>query len=647
MSERAPSRDVAAHATSSAQRASTRGVLLLFVLLNALFQALIYVIHDGRLTFSLSPSPTGEMRFLFAAYVVAGVLTLSGVLYLFALGIDRLVPRRDLRGWGPWFLIVIEGLIFFALSLDARNYEIMGVHLFSPIAAKTLTNADVQREMQIPIGTVLGILALGIGSFAAEPFIYRWCLKRGELPPFQSSNGRRWIQLAALGTILLTVGIVMGTRPRIPGEQRQYVRALPFASQLLGESSPFLEVMACHYPPETREKPVVLEQKKDVVLLTIETLRALDFGPEFTPELHALANRPECVVSDQHFSGGHTTEFGVFSLLYGVHAFHYAPFQTRSIPSVPLTALRDNGFRLEGAASSQLREWNKGAFMLENFDEYQEFVDVPSDEGDRQVLEWLKTTFHAEHTGPRFLFAFMDSTHHNYLYPPEFERFTPVIPPDYDHFIGDERLAPHHQKIHNRYKNALGYVDSLVGELVASIEERLTRGEVILVVTGDHGEEFWEHGFLGHGAPVFHNERIQVPFILCGAGSPESIPLSGHVDMFPTLFSLLGANRIPGKQDGMNGSTLTAALPDDHLLLINGLDFPWGARLAVAIGGDLKVHMELCPGEIPCLRAWNITDRQDQSLHEPPPLAHTLVQWSVSELQRWLTIQPVRGLLSK
>lgn len=642
MPEKTHSSDVAAHAKSGKSPNAIRGAMMLFVLLNAGFQALVYVIHDGRLVFTLTPSPTGEMRLLFAAYVITAVLMLALLFYMTAVAIDRLVPRQGGDGWGPLFLIGIEGLVFFLLSLDARNYEIMGVHLFSSITAKTLANADVQREMQIPIMTVVGIVALGIASFAAEPFLFRWCRTREERFPFSPATGRRWVQLAMLGVMLLTLGLVTSIQPQIPGEQRVYVRALPFSGALLGESSPFLAVEAVHYPPKSDESPIVLQRKKDVVLITIETLRAPDFGAEFTPHLHALANRAECVASDQHFSGGHTTEFGVFSLLYGVHAFHYEPFQQRSIPSVPLGILRSNGFRLEGAASSQLREWNKGAFMLANFDDYQEFVDVPSDQGDRRVVDWLKERLSADHAEPRFLFGFLDSTHHNYLYPPEFERFTPVIPPNYDHFIGDERLAPKRERIHNRYKNALGYVDFLVGELVASLDERLASGEVILMVTGDHGEEFWEHGFLGHGAPVFNNERIQVPFILCGEGRPDALTRSGHIDMFPTLFSLLGGTRTPTTRDGLNGDALQGGLPEDHFLMINGLDFPWGARLAVAISGELKVHMELCRGSKPCLRAWNTTDLQDQSGTQASPLISEVVQRSVGELQRWMDIHPVR-----
>ena len=642
MSEQTPSSDVTAHAESGANSSHLRGAMLLFALTNAGFQALIYVIHDGRLTYALDPAPTAEMRLLFGAYVLAGALVIAGLLYGLAIGLDRLIPRRDRPTWGTWFLVGIEGLLFFVLSLDARNYEIMGVHLFSPIAAKTLANADVQREMQIPLATVAGVVALGIASFAAEPFLFRWCRRKGDRFPLSPATGRRWIQLAMLGLLLVAIGVVANLQPRIPGEQRVYVRALPFAGAILGESSPFLRAEAVRYPPDSTSPPVRLQQKKDVILVTIETLRAADFNALYTPRLHALTQRPACVASDQHFSGGHTTEFGVFSLLYGIHGFHYEPFQVRSLPSVPLGILRANGYALEGAASSQLREWNKGAFMLENFDAYQEFVDVPSDQGDRKVIEWLKGRLNARSDSPRLLFAFLDSTHHNYLYPPEFERFTPVIPPDYDHFIGDERLAPHREQIHNRYKNALGYVDSLIGELVDALDERLERGEVVLVITGDHGEEFFERGFLGHGAPVFYNERIQVPFVLCSEGRPDAITRSGHVDMFPTVFDLLEADRIPGEGDGLNGDSLRGGIQGDHFLLINGLDFPWGARLAVAIGQDLKAHVELCSESTPCLRPWLITDLQDAPRNPQTPGAAALVQRSVRELHRWLDIGPTR-----
>ena len=65
---------------------------------------------------------------------------------------------------------------------------------------------------------------------------------------------------------------------------------------------------------------------------------------------------------------------------------------------------------------------------------------------------------------------------------------------------------------------------------------------VLLVVTADHGEEFGEHGRLGHGTNL-HREQIHVPLLIRWPGTlkPGRIdtPVS-LIDIYPTLVELLG-----------------------------------------------------------------------------------------------------------
>ena len=68
------------------------------------------------------------------------------------------------------------------------------------------------------------------------------------------------------------------------------------------------------------------------------------------------------------------------------------------------------------------------------------------------------------------------------------------------------------------------------------------RGRVTLL-TGDHGEEFGEHGYWGHTSN-FTPEQVRVPFLLSGPGieaGSEHRPTS-HLDVSNTLLELLGAD---------------------------------------------------------------------------------------------------------
>ncbi len=79
--------------------------------------------------------------------------------------------------------------------------------------------------------------------------------------------------------------------------------------------------------------------------------------------------------------------------------------------------------------------------------------------------------------------------------------------------------------------------------------------DLVLVVTSDHGEEFFEHGGTSHGTSLY-DEMVRVPLMiyapgLVPAGRRIDTPVS-TIDIFPTLCDLLGFE-VP---DGLRGESL-------------------------------------------------------------------------------------------
>ena len=93
----------------------------------------------------------------------------------------------------------------------------------------------------------------------------------------------------------------------------------------------------------------------------------------------------------------------------------------------------------------------------------------------------------------------------------------------------------------NNYKNAVYFDDFVVGNLIKILKTRDLLNNTIVIITGDHGAEFYERGFWGHNS-AFSPEQIKVPFILY---LPDAEPkkynsLTSHLDIAPTLIELLG-----------------------------------------------------------------------------------------------------------
>lgn len=81
--------------------------------------------------------------------------------------------------------------------------------------------------------------------------------------------------------------------------------------------------------------------------------------------------------------------------------------------------------------------------------------------------------------------------------------------------------------------------------------------DTVVIVTADHGEELWDHGFVGHGRTVYQ-ESIHVPLMMRIPGrSPAVIEWpTESIDLLPTLMGLTGVSADASWQ----GRNLLAAL---------------------------------------------------------------------------------------
>jgi arylsulfatase A-like enzyme len=96
------------------------------------------------------------------------------------------------------------------------------------------------------------------------------------------------------------------------------------------------------------------------------------------------------------------------------------------------------------------------------------------------------------------------------------------------------------------YRGALNAIDEALGELFAQLRESGEWERTIIVVTGDHGEDLYEHGRLqGHGEHLAGKNVIKVPFLLRVPGADFSArspvrAVSRSVDVGPTLLGAVG-----------------------------------------------------------------------------------------------------------
>ncbi|MEO8196096.1 MAG: sulfatase [Thermoanaerobaculia bacterium] len=125
------------------------------------------------------------------------------------------------------------------------------------------------------------------------------------------------------------------------------------------------------------------------------------------------------------------------------------------------------------------------------------------------------------------------------------------------------------------YDGDIAYTDAKLGEFFADFEHAGLLANSIVIVTSDHGEQFWENGSWGHGQNL-HDHQIHVPLLvflpdsvrgdlvrasqakgkgpaLVQGAIEDQIEL---IDLYPTLLDLVGA----GLESPVNGRSLRPLL---------------------------------------------------------------------------------------
>jgi membrane-anchored protein YejM (alkaline phosphatase superfamily) len=179
--------------------------------------------------------------------------------------------------------------------------------------------------------------------------------------------------------------------------------------------------------------------------------------------------------------------------------------------------------------------------------------------------------------------VFLDSTHAPYHMP---EGYPPVATPMAAE-IDFLKFGPEHDPTPelNRYRTAVHYADSLIGTLLDDLRAQGLAEDTIVLVTGDHAEEFndLKLNYWGHNGN-FSDYQLQVPFVLHwpGKASGHDARTSSHEDWVPLMRHALGCEN--ALADYSTGQDLLAEPQGQRALVVES----WSQR-AVRHGDAIYV----------------------------------------------------------
>ncbi len=301
------------------------------------------------------------------------------------------------------------------------------------------------------------------------------------------------------------------------------------------------------------------EKKYNILLIVVDSLRSDMLDSEVMPNSWQLAQQGHSF--ENYFSLSNSTRFGIFTLLYGINGNYWHTMLANQIPSAFIDELVKQEYELyiHAAATLTSPEFDRTVFASVKDKLNSAPSDGASHKKDKHItesFEKLMDTHDAQK--PFFGFLFYDSPH-SYSYPKNFkERFKPSWE-TINYLELNNDFDP--LEFFNRYKNSVRYTDMLIGNVVEKLKSKGLEKNTIIIVTGDHGQEFNETkgNFWGHNGN-FSKYQTQVPLIIYW---PESSPLSGvqkhqeqiaSIDVVPTLMSeaLNCSNPVSDYSSGLN-----------------------------------------------------------------------------------------------
>ncbi|MDP8235958.1 MAG: sulfatase [Candidatus Erginobacter occultus] len=316
--------------------------------------------------------------------------------------------------------------------------------------------------------------------------------------------------------------------------------------------------------------------KPDIILFSVDTLRAdhlscYGYGKPTSPFIDSFRGEAvlfrNAISQSAHTAPSHMSIFTAFMPdVHGVTNFTGAE-KLKLAPESPSLAeiLRNNGYMTVGLHGGG--NVNAGLGFDRGFDCYQDVFKLQTSEPGKlppEVGEWLDRSRAAGK--PLFLFLHHYFCHVPYIHGPRelrcafLENPVPGLPTRPEDLTDLQRKKNvefwklvdmsdprHREHLLALYDGGILVADHIFKEIAELLKEKGCYDKSLIVLTSDHGEEFYEHSSQGHGSLFI--EHLHVPLLVkfpggeyAGRQIDQRVRL---VDLLPSICEAVGVGTPP------------------------------------------------------------------------------------------------------
>lgn len=324
--------------------------------------------------------------------------------------------------------------------------------------------------------------------------------------------------------------------------------------------------VACCGCPDDESRSAARSRTGDqpnIILLTVESLRADHIGcygyeRDTTPHLDALAM--EGVLFERAHSVTSWTLASHASIFTGLYPSAHRTIGPKDKLGDAYVTLAEElskcGYQTAGVVS--------GTYLQQYYNLHQGFEyydtdpvrapntpaeeDVTNKQMQEAMFKFLRE--HRDTKRPFFLFGYYWDPHHLYIPPAPFdEMFVPpgAKEPKTIQFhplfqLGKHLTEANLAHVVAQYDGEIRCTDEYLGRLFALLRELDLWENTAIIVTADHGEEFYDHGRNSHKNNLYQ-ESIHVPLVIKPPGKAEprrDSRLVNLIDLYPTVLDFAG-----------------------------------------------------------------------------------------------------------
>jgi membrane-anchored protein YejM (alkaline phosphatase superfamily) len=285
------------------------------------------------------------------------------------------------------------------------------------------------------------------------------------------------------------------------------------------------------------QKNLKLQKHPNIYIFIIETFREDFVNESIAPNIYKF--KKNNISFTNAFSSANASQISWYSIFHANFPYYWRAHKGEH-GSLPLNILKNLGYKINVYCSADLSyfQMEKSLFgtnhhIVDNFYDFSKMGEPHK----RDRLTMMKLIEDSGKNTPSISIIFLDSTHSEYSWPQgESCKFMPFS--NHINYVKLCYVQKELELVKNSYRNAIYYLDSLLGKFF----KNLPTADDVIVITGDHGEEFFEQGAMFHASHINSLQtRVPLYYKLPNAKKPTT-NLTCHMDIFPSILHYLTNN---------------------------------------------------------------------------------------------------------